>query len=353
MRRPLFFSGDLSEYRDLWLLFEIWGRTNEREIPMSRRSKKIATGAMTALVAIFILALLAVPPISIYAITNGHVDYGLIEDHPLQKVYTASDFDLASNDMMLTTRDEYSVWVSEVSAENPKAVIIYLSGIRQPSVTYFYGHAKWMQRNGYASFLLEVRGHGRSSGDRVCLGYEEVNDVQALVEYIRQQDRYTDVPIVIHGVSMGGAIAINAFGQIDEVAGLIAMSAYSSFEDVVTETMQQYHIPTFICRIEKPLIRLSLRVVFGDKVNALEPIKQVGNIGDRPALFIASANDTEVLPDNMDRLLDAAPKHCEGWLRESDLTGHFIVLNHDIENVEQDSEYCEKILSFLEQEIVH
>ena len=36
------------------------------------------------------------------------------------------------------------------------------------------------------------------------------------------------VPIVIQGVSMGGAIAINAFGQLEDIDGLIAASAYSN-----------------------------------------------------------------------------------------------------------------------------
>ncbi|HHY27848.1 MAG TPA: lysophospholipase [Desulfitobacterium dehalogenans] len=320
---------------------------------MKKIIKKTAAMAIIALAVIFVLMLLVAPPVAVHLTTNGHVDYGVIEDHPLQKMYTSSDFALTSNDMMLTTEDSYEVWASEVTVENPKAIIIYLSGIRQPSVTYFYGHAKWMKSEGYASFLLEVRGHGKSSGDRVCLGYEEAADVKAVVDYIKQQERYKGVPIVIHGVSMGGAIAINSFGQIDEITGLIAMSAYSSFEDVVVDTMKQYNIPRFICDIEKPLVRLSLQTVFGDKVNDLKPIKQVENIGERPALFIASANDTEVSYENMNRLLKAAPEQCEGWLRESDLAGHFIILNHDIENVDLDTEYCEKVLSFLENKVVH
>jgi len=47
--------------------------------------------------------------------------------------------------MMLTTEDGYNIWASEIYTENPKAIIIYLSGIQQPSVTYYYGNAKWMQ----------------------------------------------------------------------------------------------------------------------------------------------------------------------------------------------------------------
>lgn len=319
---------------------------------MGKNRKKQTIRILIVVVAIFSIVLLIVPPIIVHFTTNGHVQYGVIEDHPLQKMYTSSDFEVVSNDMMLSTEDNQQVWVSEIPVEKPKAIIIYLSGIRQPSVTYFYGHAKWMQREGYASFLLEVRGHGNSSGDKVCLGYEEVADVKAVVEYIKQQACYQGVPIVIHGVSMGGAVAINSFGQIDEITGLIAMSAYSSFEDVVADTMEQYHIPSFICDIEKPFIRLSLETVFGDSVKEVKPIKQVENIGNRPALFIASANDTEVSCKNMERLLAVAPEQCEGWLRESDSFGHFIILNDAIEQVELDKEYCEKVLFFLENRVV-
>lgn len=318
---------------------------------MGKRVKKIAVWVVAALALIFVLLLLIVPPVAVHLITGRHIDYGVIENHPLQNVYTAADFDLTSNDQMLTTEDGLRVWVSEVAVEQPKAVIIYLSGIQQPSVTYFYGHAKWMKNEGYASFLLEVRGHGKSEGNQVCLGYKEVADVQAVVAYIKAQEQYQNVPIVLHGVSMGGAIAVNAFGQIPELAGLIAMSAYSSFEDVVIDTMRQYGIPAFICALERPLLTLSLQSVFGSQVKELQPIQQVKQIGARPALFISSANDTEVLPENMTRLLAAAPAHCESWLRSSDLVGHFIVLNHDIENVHLDTEYCDRVLTFLENNI--
>lgn len=314
--------------------------------------RKFVIGVVIILTTIFTISLLVAPPIIVHLVTNGHVDYGVIKDHPLQKIYTSSDFELISNDMMLTTEDNYKVWVSEVTVSKPKAIIIYLSGIRQPSVTYFYGHAKWMKSEGYASFLLEVRGHGNSSGNRVCLGYEEVSDVKAVVTYIKQQEHYRDVPVVIHGVSMGGAIAVNSFGQLKEISGLIAMSAYSSFEDVVADTMEQYYIPGFIRSIEKQLIRVSLKSVFGDKVDEIKPIRQIDNIEGRPVLFIASVNDTQVSSENMNRLLKEALGHCESWLRDSDMAGHFIILNNDIENVCLDTEYCEKILSFLENKIV-
>lgn len=318
--------------------------------PKAKMKKPLIITAIS-LVSLIIILLLAVPPIALHVIVNRHVDYGVPQNHPMQKIYTASDFGLTATDRMLNTEDGLSVWTSEVMCDDPKAVIIYLTGILQPSVTYYYGHSKWMQEQGYASILLEVRGHGKSDGDRICLGYEEPMDVQAVVDYIRTQPRYNGVPIVLHGVSMGGAIAVNAFGQIEEIDGLIAMSAYASFEDVFSDTLRHYGVPEFICAIEKPIARLALRAMFGERTNENVPIKQVQNIGDRPALFMAWAADPEVPAVNMQRLLNAAPDHCEGWLRHEENAGHFLVLDHEFENIALDTEYANRVLSFLQNNI--
>jgi uncharacterized protein len=300
---------------------------------------------------IIALLILLVPAIIVYFATQNHVEYmGSTEKHPLQGIYKPNDFNLDAVEKTLTTEDGFKVWISEVFVDKPKAVIIYLSGIQQPSVTYFYGHSKWMRSKGYATILLEVRGHGKSDGNRVCLGYDEVADVKAVIGYIKEQEKYQGVPIVFHGVSMGGAIAINSFGFIKEADGLIAMSAYSSFEDVVCDEMRNYNVPQFICNIEKPLVRNWLKFVFGNKINEIKPIKQIENIGDRPALLIACTGDTEVPPINMQRLLDKAPANCESWLRDS--WEHFIVQDCNFVNMEQDEEYCKKILEFLEKRVV-
>jgi len=295
--------------------------------------------------------LIIAPTIIIYNVVNGHINYlgYTTEDHPLQDIYKPDDFGLNTTEQYLTTNDGLSIWTSEIFVENPKAVVIYLSGIQQPSVTYFYGHSRWLCNNGYASILLEARGHGQSEGNQVCLGYKEVADVQATVDYIKSQNKYNDVPIFIHGVSMGGAIAVNAFGQIPDIDGLIAMSAYSSFEEVVYETMLNYKIPKFLCMLEKPLIKLNLNLFFGQAAEELSPINQVKNIGDRPAFFIASTGDTEVPPENMNRLLKAAPEHCERWLKDS--WEHFIVNDCDFANMEQDTEYCDRIMNFMEKAV--
>lgn len=320
-------------------------------------TKKVIAKRMIKAVVITVIICIVLSAIAPFAVVplfvNRHVDYrGYATDiFPMQDIYKASDYGLNEKQMYLKTEDGLNIWTSEIYTEKPKAVIIYLSGIVQPSVTYFYGHAKFMQENGYASFLLEVRGHGNSDGNRISLGYEEIKDVKAVVNYIRSNDKYDGAPIVLHGASMGGAIAVNAFGQIEEIDGLIAMSAYSSFEDVVTDIMGRYGVPGFIQAIEKPLIALSLTNVFGSEaVKNMKPIVQIKNTKGRPALLIACSGDTEVPMVNMQRLKEANPK-IETWLRDS--WEHFIVQDCDFKKMSEDKEYCNKILSFLENKVIN
>ncbi len=300
---------------------------------------------------IFLIILILLPYFALPMFLNRHVNYlGYVtNDFPLQDIYQAKDFNLKENQMYLRTEDDLKIWASEITTTHPKAVIIYLSGIVQPSVTYFYGHAKFMKDNGYASILLDVRGHGKSDGNRICLGYDEVKDVKAVVDYINSQEKYKDVPIVVQGASMGGAIAVNSFGQIKDIDALIAMSAYSSFEDVILDTLDGYGTPNFILSLEKPLIVSSLKLVYGsDKVKYMKPVEQIKNADGRPVLFMASTGDSEVPPVNMNRLKESYPE-AQSWLRNSWV--HYIIKDCDFRNVEEDEEYWTKILNFLEEEV--
>lgn len=310
--------------------------------------KKLLIGSIFVLITL-VLIIVFVPFIGVYYSTRGPILYQdeATSEDSLQTIYKASDFGLEDKMLPIRTKDGYSLWASEIEVEEPKAVIIYLTDIRQPSITYFYGHARWMKEKGYASILLETRGHGESEGDVVGLGYTEVNDVKAVVDYLRNQDRYQEVPIVLQGVSMGGAAAINAFGQIPEVDALIAMSAYTSVEDVMVDSMRKHGVPEFLCEIERPIMKFALSLVFGsDTVETLKPIEQIKNANGRPAFLISSSKDTKVLNENTKRFQEAFPE-AEYWVRDS--SEHLIIDDLDFTKVEKDTEYCNRILDFLDK----
>ena len=302
-------------------------------------------------VAVLLIILILVPLTALPIFMNRHIDYRgyETEKYPLQGIYDASDYGLTETEIYVETDDGYKLWCSEIAVDHPKAVVIYLSGIVQPSVTYFYGHAKLMQDNGYSSILLDVRSHGQSSGKQIGLGYTEISDVQAVVGYISNCDEYEGVPIILHGASMGGAIALNAFGQIPEIDAVIAMSSYSSFEDEIMDQLDRYHVPGVIQSLEKPIIILALKMIYGGQaVDELKPVMQIQNAHGRPVFLIACTGDVEVPPINTQQLGEACPD-ANIWIRDS--WEHFIVSGCDFSNVAEDSEYCENILGFLEKSI--
>lgn len=313
-----------------------------------KRWTKILQRIIISFIVVSLSLLIIVPFVGISIMVNRHINYRgyATKDYPLQDIYDAKDYGLNENQMYLETEDGLKVWSSEIYREQPKAVIIYLTGIEQPSITYYYGHAKYMKEEGYASILLEVRSHGRSEGNQIGLGYTEVKDVEAVVDYIRSEDKYKNVPIVIQGVSMGGTIAINAFGQIEEIDGLIAASAYSSVEDQILEMMTLYGVPRWVQTTLKPFCKMGLVWVFGgERVEKLQPVKQIKNGNGRPILLMACTGDTEVPPVNMERLQKANPD-AKTWLRDS--WEHFIIKECNFVDVAEDREYWNIIMSFLE-----
>ena len=200
-------------------------------VPKKSKNKKIKKykRIICIFIGVIILIFSSMPVIIMPGYINIHVDY--------EETYEAKDFGISSEKLTLTTEDHLNIVAHEVFTHDPKDVVIFISGIYNPSVTAFFGHSKMLQENGYSSILLELRAHGESEGNVICLGYKEYLDTRAVVDYIMSDNKYKNVPIVVCGVSMGGAVAINSFGQIPEIDGLISMSAFSSWEDVFYDTM--------------------------------------------------------------------------------------------------------------------
>lgn len=297
-----------------------------------RRLICIAIGVVVLAVAVFA----AIPPLIIGGMVNQHVAFS--------RTWTASEFGLSSEKLTLTTADGIDVVAYEVYVEDPKAVAIFLSGIHNPSVTAFFGHANMLQDHGYASMLLEMRAHGESEGSVISLGFKEHLDTRAVVDYILGQSRYEDAPIVVYGLSMGGATAINSIGQILEIDGLISMSAYSSWADVFVDNMG---LPEPLASVQRPFVRLYTTLKYGIGNRSIIPKRQIQNLGDRPALIIHSRGDAQVPYPNFERIIANAPPHVETWVREGD--AHFIVAGDHFPTPQEDVEYASRIIGFLDR----
>lgn len=302
-----------------------------------KRLKKILLITFLVFVIIIIGSLTALPPIIMNDMVNLHIDFN--------QVYQAEDFGISAEELRLTTPDQLSITAYEVFTENPEVVVIFLSGIHNPSVTAFFGHSRILKEEGYASILVEMRAHGESEGDTIALGYKEYLDVQAAVDYIKSKAEYNQVPIVVYGLSMGAATAINAIGNIPEIDGLISLSAYSSWEDVFTDNMIIMGAPGIYAKIQKPFVKLYTTFKYGLSSYNNTPVNNIKKLGNRPALLIHSTKDSQIPYTSFKRLVAVAPSHVETWTREGDL--HLIVKDNNFLHPEKDEEYTRQILWFL------
>jgi len=327
----------------------------KRKYPGEKERKKITKKKLFLISGIvigcFLLLITLVPSLILHIFINRHCDYRGEErpQYALQGIYRAEDYGLEEKLLTLNTSDGERLWVSELPVENPRGIIIYVSGIMQPSVTYFYGHALLMQEDHLASFLLELRAHGESTGNRLGLGYTEVEDVRAVLDYIKTQSRYEGLPVILQGVSMGGAVVLNAFGELPEVDGVIAMSPYASFETQLDLLMARYGVPGFLRRYELFFLKKVLVLNYGrDAVENLQPQKEILKADGRPAAIIACAEDSSVPAENS-MILKEAAEDADLWVRPS--WEHFIVRGCDFRNVAEDTEYCGYIRAFIERVI--
>jgi alpha-beta hydrolase superfamily lysophospholipase len=299
------------------------------------RKKKIFLWA-----AVIIAALTALFTYIPFAVMNPMVDRHVDFD----EVWSAADFGITAKPFFVTSEDGLRLAAHEVGTDEPKAVIVCLSGIHNPSVTAFFGHARFFKKHGYATVLLDMRAHGGSAGDVICLGYKEYLDTKAVVEWIKAQAAFKDVPIVVFGLSMGGASAINSIGEIAGIDGLISLSAYSSWQDVFYEGMSA-QAPVLLAKIVKPFSILAAALKY--RVNAwrISPKNEIAKLGKRPALLMHSRGDSQVLFANFERLRQSAPRHVETFVRDGD--HHF--MTESFTEPEKDAEYSQTLLKFLEK----
>lgn len=299
---------------------------------------------------LIVIFILMIPTFITMIYVFRHVKYMKVDDHlnyPFQNVYKASDFRLNEVVHTIKTSDGEHLWCSEIEVEDPQCVIIYLGAQKEPSVTYFYGHAAFMKEMNYASFLLEVRAHGESSGRKLGLGYTEVEDVRAVVEYVKSVDKYKDVPIVVQGVSLGGSIAINSVGSIPEVDGCIAMSPFASPDDQLDLLLKKWHIPGFLRAAQKPFTHQSFRWLYGkERADNMTPVVQIKNIGTKPVLVIAAHDDEEISVENS-FILQKISESAEFWFRDS--SDHYVIKDNDFRNVANDKEYCNYVEGFIKK----
>ena len=304
---------------------------------MKSKTKKRIGSFIIINVVVWSVILAVIPAVIMKSMLNQKITY--------TTMWEPEEFGIEKADTLyLKSSDDFTVEVFAVEADKPKCAIICLTGLQNPSVTIYFGHAKMFLDESYSSFLTEVRGHGGSDGDRICVGYQEWRDVEAVTRYIKSQPKYKDVPIVVMGVSMGGVVAINSVGLNKDIDALISISAFSSWEDIFCDNMAQ-SAPAFLVTMERPFVNLVAMVKYGVNSWKVRPKDLIKALDERPAFIMHTRDDDQVAYSNFDRIMNGAPADVETFVRENN--NHFFV--NDFVHPQSDTLYCDRIHGFIKR----
>ncbi len=89
---------------------------------------------------------------------------------------------------------------------------------------------------GYNVLLFDFRGHGESARARISAGCAEVQDLEAAIQLARQQQETLSGALIIHGFSMGAAVAL-LMPPAPDVAAIIADSPYARADHVILRSI--------------------------------------------------------------------------------------------------------------------
>jgi fermentation-respiration switch protein FrsA (DUF1100 family) len=188
--------------------------------------------------------------------------------------------------------------------------------------------------HGYGVLAWDFRAHGDSEGEFTSLGYYEVLDVEAALDYALTQ------PNVKHvggwGGSMGAATMIRSAAKHPEIEAIVADS---SFPTLVDELGLRVPYPVI-----RPLIRFFAEQQTGLDMDNVRPVDDVALISPRPVFIIQGMKDGMVPLDSAQRIHDAAGEPKQLWT-EPDAAHLGMYSSHP-------DEYTERVIGFFDQYLV-
>jgi uncharacterized protein len=141
----------------------------------------------------------------------------------------------------LSKNEQLEAWF--VPHPQPHGIVLMFPGYAGVKEAFLTPAAQLYQF-GYSSLLVDFRGSGGSSGNDTTLGLREADDVAATFVYAQQH--WPGLPIILYGISMGGAAILRAVA-IDGVhpAAIMVEGVFDRLLTTVQHRFDAVHLPSW------------------------------------------------------------------------------------------------------------
>lgn len=218
-------------------------------------------------------------------------EYDDAELGPLKFEYVNVPFERVDH-TLISVRDstlETSWWRRREKERTPRPCFVILHG-NSSSRAVAVHYLSFCLSLGAEVFSFDFGGSGRSKGEFVTLGANEVDDLATVVKHLAATGDVTE--IILWGRSMGAATALlHERQQHPLVTCMVLDSPFSSLEQLFTDLGERVNVPGWIKHILKMFLRSSIQSRAGFDAFEISPIEHAPT-ANTPALFLAGVNDT-------------------------------------------------------------
>ncbi|XP_039686249.1 uncharacterized protein [Medicago truncatula] len=153
-------------------------------------------------------------------------------------------------------------------------------------------------------FALDFSGSGISGGEHVTLGWNEKDDLRAVVNYLRTDENVS--LIGLWGRSMGAVTSLMYGAEDPSIAGMVLDSPFSDLVDLMMELVDTYRfrLPKFTVKYAIQYMRRTIQKKAKFDITDLNTIKAAKSCYV-PALLGHGIDDDFIRPQHSDRILEA------------------------------------------------
>lgn len=163
-----------------------------------------------------------------------------------------------------------------------------------------------LAKKGYGVLAWDARAHGESDGEISTLGYQEILDVEAALDFALAQEGVEHIGA--WGGSMGASTVLLTASERNEIKAVVADSAYPSLEDVLKLNMPIEFL--------HPLVKFFSETQSGAQIEDVNVEKVIGKISPRVVFIIDGWYGGAILMNSPYRLYDSADEPKQIWVED-------------------------------------